>query len=71
MKLDTLIEGHEGNCRAQEPNPITSIYGETSHHNFCFKKLVRSITLKVLEGINYRLDTLIDDYQRKFIVQEW
>ena len=51
MKLDTLIEGHEGNCRMQESNPVTSIYGFTSISNFCNSKIVQSIALKVLKVI--------------------
>ena len=47
MKLDTLIEGHEENCRMQEFNPVTSIYRVTSAFNLCNKKLVQSISLKV------------------------
>ena len=47
MKLDTLIEGHEGNCRKQEPSPCHQFYGLTSLLNFCSKKLVWSISLKV------------------------
>ena len=35
MKLDTLIEGHEGNCRMQELLSCYSIYGVTSLLNFC------------------------------------
>ena len=30
IKLDSLIEGHEGNYRMQKCNYITSIYGGTS-----------------------------------------
>ena len=47
MKLDTLLEVHGGIAEYKNHNPVTSIYGVTSLHNFCNKKLVRSISLKV------------------------
>ena len=46
MKLDTVIEGYEGIAKYKNQNPVTSIYGVTIL-NFCNKKLVRSLSLKV------------------------
>ena len=49
MKLDTLKEGNEGNCRMQEPKPYHQYLWSYCPSYFFFLQynLVRSISLKV------------------------
>ena len=47
MKLDTLRDGHQRQCREQELNSVTSNYLVTSRIMFCNNKHVRSISLKI------------------------